>query len=127
MKERYQAVYDLRQAGKTFREIGTAMGCSPSGAQCIYRKACDTRWEEENDPFGAALSTLTKNALREYRDCRKSLLKGRALDPQKIANTGCKKLSTIDQIGPKGIRELAEALERFGFIESAAEWMEKGR
>lgn len=127
MKERYQVVYDLRQAGKTFKEIGTAMGCSPAGAQHIYRKACDARWEEENNPFGAALSTLTKNALREYHHCGESLCNGRTLYPQNIADMGYKKLSTIDRIGPKGLRELAEELERFGFIESAAEWMGKGK
>ena len=123
MKERYQVAYDLRQAGKTFREIGTAMGCSDSYAQYIYRKACEAKWEDENNPFAAALSTRMKNALRVYRDGRKSLSNGRTLYPQNIADAGYKKLSTIDHIGPKGIRELAEALERFGFIESAAEWM----
>jgi hypothetical protein len=123
MKERYQIVYDLRQARKTFKEIGVAMGCSRSGAEHIYRKACDARWEEKNDPFGVALSTRMKNALRDYRDSGESLFNGRALDPKKIADTGYKKLSAIDQIGRKGIQDLAEALERFGYVESAAEWM----
>ena len=127
MKERYQVVFDLRQAGKTFKEIGAAIGCSPSGAQHIYRKACDAKWEEENNPFGAALSTRMKNALLEYRDCGEALCNGRALHPQKIAETGYKKISTIDQIGRKGIQDLAEALERFGFIESAVEWMGRGK
>lgn len=44
-------------------------------------------------------------------------------DRQKITDTGYKKLSTIRQIGRKGIQDLSEALERFAFIESAAEWV----
>jgi hypothetical protein len=123
MKERYQVVYDLRQAGKTFKEIGVAVGCSRSGAKHIYRKACDARWEEENNPFGAALSARMKNALRDYRDYGESLCNGRALDPKKIADTEYKKLSAIIQMGRKGIQDLSEALERFRYIESAAEWV----
>lgn len=117
--KRDEEIYQLRKEGHTFIRIGKQFNISRARAQKIYK---DVKYLKEDfpklSPFEQALSARSKNALMGY-------FKDRSIftNPDKIASMGRDTILSIQNIGRKNIKEIAQALYKLGHIDYDDSWL----
>ena len=72
----------------------------------------------EENPFAAELSPLCRNGLAGCFGCREVLS-----HPKVIAEAGKAKLELARNLGNKSLRNIAEALYRFGYFDDIEKWL----
>ena len=64
MNSKYEMALAMRESGSTYREIGEALGVSPTRAQQIYARA--RRFDQESRKWYAGLPTMVSNAIVHF-------------------------------------------------------------
>ncbi len=114
LQKRDKKIFELKQQGKTFKEIAALYNFSSSRAYHIYHREKekydnDDKWP----PLKKMLSTRTKTCLVNHFTYHgyKNILN----NPQKIAELNEKDLLRIKNFGKKSLKDLLNALHGLGY------------
>ena len=121
--KRDEEIYQLKKEGHTFVRIGEQFDISNARAQHIYKEVKYLKEEFPKLPlFEQALSVRSKNALMGY-------FKDRSIfaNPEKIVLAGRDKILSLQNIGIKNIKEIAQALYQSGYIDYDDPWLDRHR
>lgn len=119
----YAGIYKLRKDGYDYSHIGNSFNLSQHRVRQIYD---EVKYLKEDfrklPPFEQALSTRSKNALMGYFKDRNIFT-----NPEILVQTGREKISSIQNIGAKNIKEITEALYKLGYIDYDDPWLKNHR
>lgn len=117
---RNQEIYKLREEGFDYPHISNLFDLSQNRVRQIYKEVKYLKEEfPKLPPFEQALSTITKNALLRYFKDR-----GIFATPEKFVTMGRDAILSMQNIGWKNIREIAQALYNLGYIEYYDPWLD---
>jgi DNA-directed RNA polymerase alpha subunit len=117
IQKRDQEIFDLRQQGKTFRQIASLYNISASRAAFIYHREKEKYDNADKwPPLKIMLSTRTQNGLINYFNYLgyKDILN----NPRKLAELNERDFLKIKNLGKKSARELFNALHQLGYIDA---------
>ena len=116
---RNQEIYKLREEGYDYSHISNLFDLSQHRVRQIYKEVKYLKEElPKLPPFEQALSTKTKNALlRHFKD--RSIF----ATPEKFVQMGKDAILSIQNIGRRDIKEIAQALYQLGYIDYDDPWM----
>lgn len=116
LKKRDKKIFELRQQGKTFKDIASLFNIGATRASQIY-------WREKykSDNFDKwpylkkVLSSRTQNGLVRYFEHLgyEDILN----NPKEIAKLSEKEILRIKDLGKKSVAELLNALHALGYVE----------
>jgi len=123
ISKRDEQIYQLKNDGHIFVQIGELFDITKARAQKIYTEVKYLKEEfPKLPPLERALSTRSKNALLGY-------FKDKTIftNPEILVTTGREKLLSIQNIGAKNIKEITEALYQLGYIDYDDPWLDNYR
>ena len=124
--ERKKVAWDLRQSGKTFREIAEFFGFSIERARQLVFSHKHRIESLSNNIFIRELQEIDSPHLTRSLNCLRNHFGDiETLDPHEIASLGFKELLKIKNFGKKCGYDVAIALENIGVIKDAKEWSGK--
>ncbi|MDD2599051.1 MAG: hypothetical protein PHO37_07495 [Kiritimatiellae bacterium] len=123
---RHKTAWNLRQSGKTYREIGEEFGVSSTRSQQLvasHQKRIDAIskniFVRELQKMSSSYTTRILNGLRNrFGDVE-------TIEPSLIVSMGYKELCKTRNIGLKSASHVALALENIGSIKDAKKWKTK--
>jgi hypothetical protein len=121
--ERNKMAWDLRNSGKTYREIGGFFGFSAVRARQLVFAHKHRIENFSNNEFIRELQNIDSPQLVRTINCLHNHFGDiENIDPKIIASMGFKNLLKIKNFGKKCGYDVASALENIGIIKDANEW-----
>lgn len=123
---RNKMAWDLRNSGKTYREIGYFFGFSATRARQLVFAHKNRIENLSNNNFIRELQKIDSPQLARTINCLNNHFgEIENIDPNIIASMGFKYLLKIKNFGKKCGYDVATALENIGIIQDANEWCER--
>lgn len=111
LQKRDEAIYKLRQQGKTYKYIASLYNIGTARAGQIYHREKDKHDNADKwPPLKKLLSARTKNCL--VNSFGKDILN----NPEKIIGLDCRELFRYKNLGNKSVTELILTLHGLGYI-----------
>jgi len=124
--ERKKIIWELRQSGKTFREIAEFYGFSNARARQLFISYKDRVDSLSNNILIRELQKIDSPQLTRTLNCLRNYFGDiETIDPHNVASKGFKGLLRIKNFGKKCGYDVALALENTGVIKDAKEWYNK--
>jgi hypothetical protein len=115
---RNKQIYDLRRKGETARRIARRFGISRERVCSICNQLKKKEHPVEPTTFATALPPAIRKVLNNYWGNNDILV-----HPDIIVDMGAHALSSVNRIGTKSLRKIAENLYRYGYVDDPDSWL----
>jgi len=115
---RNKQIYDLKRKGEPSRRIARRFGISRERVGRICNQLKKKEQQVKPTTFATALPPATRKVLNNYWGNNDIFV-----HPDIIADMGAHALSSVNRIGIKSLRKIAETLYRFEYIDDPDSWL----